>query len=187
MAMPRPAYDEARLRARYHVQIELAHATVGETPAHVPVIGRVRRIFRGDDCLRLGDEVHFSVAVCRPGDDLAPGGHQWMYVRHLERATYMEAFLDGTPPECQVARSQCFVIPALSNAPWKLVPTEEEVAVAWAAFRGQNLRRGAFTTKLRSASKWLRWLAAHFHQLPLVVAFLAKPRRRHGEAEKGTS
>jgi hypothetical protein len=107
----------------------------------------------------------------------------WLF----ERATYLEAFLEGTPPECQVARSQCFVIPALSNTPWKLVPTEEEVAASWAAFRGRNRRRGALATKLRSASKWLRWFAAHFHQLPLLVAFVAKPRRRHREAKNGTS
>jgi hypothetical protein len=110
-----------------------------------------------------------------------------MALRHFERATYMEAFLDGTPPACQVVRSQCFVIAALSNTPWKLVPTAEEVAAAWAAFQGRNLRRGAFTRKLRLASKWLTWLAAHVHQLPLLVAFVAKPRRRHREATKGRS
>ena len=95
MAMPGPAYDEARLRARYHVQVELAHAAVATTPAHVPVTGRVRRIFRRDDSLRLGDEVHFSVAVCRPGDRLAPGGDRWMDLWLFERATYMEAYLTG--------------------------------------------------------------------------------------------
>jgi hypothetical protein len=138
MALPDPAYDEARLRARYHVQVEVAHATIAQTPARVPVTGRVRRIFRTDGRLGLGDEVHFSVAVCRPGDCIAPGGDRWMYLWLFERTTYVEAFLDGTPPECQVARSQCFPIPALSDTPSVTVPTEAEIAASWAAFRGHR-------------------------------------------------
>lgn len=38
MVMPGPAYDEARLRARYHVQVELAQAGVVKTPARVLVV-----------------------------------------------------------------------------------------------------------------------------------------------------
>jgi hypothetical protein len=139
MVMPKPAYDEARLRARYHVQVELGQAGVGKTPAHVPIVGRVARVFRGDGLLRPGEEVHFSVAVCRPGDSLCPGGDLWMHLQDFETARYMEVFLDGTPPACKVARSQCFAIPAPSDTPSVPVPTEAEIAASWAAFRGRGM------------------------------------------------
>ena len=138
MALPGPAYVEARRQARYHVQVELAHAGVVKTPAHVPVTGHVRRIFRGDDRLGLGDEVHFKVAVCRPGDSLPPGAGPWRHLRDFEAAKYMEVFLDGTPPECQVVLGQCFVIAAPLDTPSMPAPTEEEVAAAWAAFDRQE-------------------------------------------------
>jgi hypothetical protein len=53
----------------------------------------------------------------------------------FEKATYLEAFLDGIPPHCEVSRSQCFVIAPLSNSPQVAVPTEEELAAEWATFR----------------------------------------------------
>jgi hypothetical protein len=56
-----------------------------------------------------------------------------MRYEDFQNATYLEVFLDGTPPHCDVARSQRFVIPTLSDAPQVAVPTEEELAAAWAA------------------------------------------------------
>jgi hypothetical protein len=58
-----------------------------------------------------------------------------MNLADFKAARYMEAFLDGTPPECQLACSQSFVIAALSDTPSIPVPTEEEVTAAWVAFR----------------------------------------------------
>jgi hypothetical protein len=137
MVMPPAAYDQARLEARYHVQVELAATPpVEKTPAHVPVVGRVRRIFRGDDALRLADEVRFAVAVCRPGDLIPCGGDFWMYLPQFEGASLMEVFLNGTPPECRVASSQISVIEALTDTPCMRVPTERDVAAAWAALHG---------------------------------------------------
>jgi hypothetical protein len=92
-------------------------APVGKTPAHVPVAGRVRRIFRGDEGLRLADEVLFSVAVCRPRDRIPCGGGLWMQLADFEGARYLEVFLEGTPPRCQVVCSQAVVIEAPSDAP----------------------------------------------------------------------
>ena len=141
MAMPAPAYLERRLRARYHVQVELAYTPVTDTPTYAPVAGCVRRVFRGDERLGLGDEVHFSVAVRRPEDSIRPGGDLWMDLRAFEAAKYMEVFLNGTPPDCELADYRSFVIAGPSDAPCVPVPTEEEVATAWAEFHGRGKRR----------------------------------------------
>ena len=70
MVMPGDVYTEARLRARFHVQVELDHTVVDRTPGRVPVLGRVVRVFRGD-------EVRFSVPVCRDDDEIPPAGDLW--------------------------------------------------------------------------------------------------------------
>src|SRR5262249_8042018 len=93
--------------------------------AHVPVTGRVRRIFRGDARLGLGDEIHFTVAVLRPGDQPAAGGHSWLNLRDFEAAKCMEVFPNGTPRECAVADLRSLVIASPSDNTWVPLPTEE--------------------------------------------------------------
>lgn len=135
MVMPMPAYLEARLQARYHVQVELNRTpAIGQTPAYVPISGWVRRSFCRDGMLKLGDIVRFQVAVCRPGDPLPCGGELWMDVQDLAPARYLEVFLDGVPPECRVAGSGRCVIEKLTDAPCAPAPTAEEIAAAWKRF-----------------------------------------------------
>ncbi len=137
--MPGPAYTESRLRAKYHVQVEIERRDIDQTPACVPVSCRVHRIFRGDALLTVGDTVRFSVAVFREYDDIPAGGDRWMHYDVFEQATYLEVFLDGTPPDCKVARSQRYPITRLSDTPQIAVPTEEELAAEWEEFHSAHL------------------------------------------------
>jgi len=143
--MPSPAYTEAKLRARYHVQVEVEEREeVDSTPAHPAVSGRVRHVFRGDD-LRFGDVVRFSVAVVRKSevDKIPAGGLLWMTYSAFQNTTYFEVFLDGEPPECHVVRSQVFSIECLSERPQIPAPTKKEVNAEWAEWKRKALRSSA--------------------------------------------
>lgn len=132
--MPPPRYTEELLRAKYHVQVEIEdRGEVDQTPAHIPVRCRVRRVFRGHD-LHAGDVVQFSVAVCRAVSELFPGGETWMRNSDFQRAKYFEGFLYGTPPNCEVALSRIFIIRGISHWPRIAVPTEKELDAAWRYF-----------------------------------------------------
>ena len=49
MAMPYVAHLHARVRARFHVQVELTGVPSDfQTPAKIPVSGLIVRVFRGD-------------------------------------------------------------------------------------------------------------------------------------------
>ena len=135
MVMPLPAYLETLFRARYHVQMELEQPRViGQTPAYVAVSGWVGRVFRGDGAIQPGDLVRFRVAVCRPGDSIPVGGQLWVPLENFAPARYLEVFLNGVPPECEVAGSGYRVIEKFTHAPCVAAPTDEEVTAAWKRF-----------------------------------------------------
>lgn len=127
MALPSVLYEEARLRARYHLQVEVGRLSVAKTPAEISVQSEVRRIFRGDEDLLCGDEVHFTVWVFSEGDELPCGGVLWMRREEVEAAKFFEVFLDGNPPDCTVARCQISSIRELSDTPQLRVPSEQEI------------------------------------------------------------
>jgi len=130
-----PAYTEARLRARFHVQVEYEAPRIVTTPTYVTVCGRVKSVFRGDNVLYAGDVIQFQVAVYSDGDLLPPSGTLWMNRRGIVKGRFLEAFLNGNPPTCTVAASQSKLISELSSSPQMDVPTEEQVAAEWTAFR----------------------------------------------------
>lgn len=136
--MPPPAYPEARLRALYHLQVEVTEAPNPEqTPAPVGVQSVVRRVFRTDGHISVGDAVCFDVWVSGEGDsilDLPLGPLIVMSLRALRNSMYLEVFLNGTPPQCHLAADQCASIYELLDTPHMRVPTEAEVAAAWDEF-----------------------------------------------------
>ena len=100
----------ARLLARFHVQIEVSFRE-GEikTPAEVPVTGKVVRVFRG--AIRVGDEITFSVHVMRPGDqDRMWCGPSFLEYETFMHASHIEAFLNGNPPNCELALDEYVVL-----------------------------------------------------------------------------
>ena len=89
MAVPHIGHLAARLRARCHAQVQVEHTSANpKTPAAVPVKGRVVRVFRSGGALKIGDEVEFSVHVCRPGDDIWPGPTFMRYETFYAGDTY---------------------------------------------------------------------------------------------------
>lgn len=116
--MPLETYFRARRLAPLHVQVD-----VTEVPRELPVLGAVRisarvaRIFRGRHLLRLGDEVSFEISVCKRMADIPTNGTWWIQAEALARAQFMEVFLEGTPPSCQVALWQSTIIDAPSARP----------------------------------------------------------------------
>jgi len=162
--MAPPTYTEALLRAKYHVQVEIeGREVVDKTPAHASVRCRVHHVFRGDD-LHVGDSVRFPVSVCREDDEIPAGGVSWSLLGAFQKARYLEAFLDGNPPDCVVACSHTYFIGELSGKPKIAVPTEDEVAAEWLDF---NTRR-SLGTWLLAQGRPLRWLlklvrSRHYH------------------------
>jgi hypothetical protein len=118
MAMPWETYLSARRSARYHVQVELEGAPAGLPDlGDVTVEGRVVRVFRTDGRLQVGDRVRFAVSVCRAGAKVPAGGAWWKPAEELAAARFLEAFLDGTPPDCAVALWQSQIVGAPSDVP----------------------------------------------------------------------
>jgi hypothetical protein len=104
MAIPYVAELHARLRARFHVQLELTYLpSEFQTPTAITVEGFVIHVFRGGSSLSLGDKLTFDVNVCRRGDLIPPFGPTYQLYDKFLRARYVETFLNGTPPRCGVA------------------------------------------------------------------------------------
>lgn len=110
MAVPWTGRVRARLAARLHVQIRLATIpAVERTPTSVPIVGHVVRVFRGGPAVRVGDEVRFPLFVGRWDDEPMPGLTPMSY-ESLVKATHLEAYLNGSPPACELALNECIVI-----------------------------------------------------------------------------
>ncbi|MBM4068160.1 MAG: hypothetical protein FJ271_04355 [Planctomycetes bacterium] len=108
----------ARHEATYHVTVEVSSAALlGRTPGLVRVEGRVVELFRTDGRLRVGDPVTFVEAVTRPGDEIPCGGTRWKGCDEVLAAGFIEAFLDGEPPDCAVALWQSEVVPSPTAVP----------------------------------------------------------------------
>jgi hypothetical protein len=99
-----------------------------EKTGMVPVAGRVVAVFRGDGKLNSGDEVRFSAAVYRNPNEIPPGGWSWISKDAFSNAEYLEVFLNGEPPNCEVADYQVLVIDTPTQSPRAHVPTEDELA-----------------------------------------------------------
>jgi len=79
------------------------------------VQGRAIRVFRTDGRLAVGGEVAFRLCVCQPGEE--PTGEAYIHCDDLMRATYIEAYLWGIPPELEIAAQEFGVIDEPSEHP----------------------------------------------------------------------
>ena len=139
---------EGRLRWRrtapFHVQLELDQVWDPERASgEIPVNGLVVRVFRADGRLDVGDHIEFPLYVCHKGDE--PTGPAFIYADALARAVYMEAYLAGTPPKCELVAYEFCVLDAPSDrpvmTPTKLEETEAGMAALYKADRPMLKRR----------------------------------------------
>lgn len=113
-----------RKTAPFHVQIQLEKEEVA-VPATNDVRGRVVRIFRGDGRLQPGDLVTFKIYVCRPGGE--PTGPAFIYEKALAAANYLEAYLNGNPPNYELAAYELEIVEAPTDEPKMNVAQLEEL------------------------------------------------------------
>ena|SRR5688572_16088346 len=89
----------ARREAPFHIQMAVEARSVVRGEAQIA--GKVVRVFRTDGRLEEGDGITWAIWVCRPGDE--PTGPAYIYDDDLARASFIEAYLRGTPPACDLA------------------------------------------------------------------------------------
>ena len=133
MALPPSAYLDARLHATYHLQVEIDLTPVPEPtpyPDWLMFQWRVRRVFRGHDRLKEGDFVRFGLKVYRTGQP-APAEGGRVRLADVAAIRYVEAYLDGTPPDLRIKASQFRPIGDCSDAPQMDVSTEPEIESVW--------------------------------------------------------
>jgi hypothetical protein len=100
-------YTRARAEAAHHVQFEISAREGGR------VTGRVVRVFRGP--LRKGARLTLHLSVRDPSAPVIVGGTVWTDPQALAGARYLEAFLDGDPPD--IVMNQVKIIEAPTEAP----------------------------------------------------------------------
>jgi hypothetical protein len=110
-----------RKTAPYHLQLELDQKAIQLELAKEyqhwdgsRIECRVVRLFRSNKGLTIDDRVSFRIFVCEPG--LEPTGPAYIYKKDLVQTTFMEAYLHGEPPECQLA---AYEFEILKNGPTK--------------------------------------------------------------------
>ena len=124
---------DARIDARYHVQVELIHRYTNENLDTLDyqkqiIPGLVVNIFRGDNKLGVGDEIRFSVNICLKNAMLQIGDCATYLIKEdLDEASYLELFLDEVPPKYSICRytvpwSQYFITDAPTANPVIDVP-----------------------------------------------------------------
>jgi hypothetical protein len=117
MAVPYICHLAARLHARFHVQVELIRSGAApQTPAAIPTKARVVRVFRGNGAINVGDEIMFSVHVAGRNGEVWEDFCFLPYETYIQ-ATYMEVFLNGEPPRCEVAQDECIPLVSSTRTP----------------------------------------------------------------------
>ncbi len=90
-------------------------------PGKARVVASVVRMFRGDGTLAIGDTVTFDLSVLQRMDQMPTSGECWTLADRVSAEKVMEAFLDGDPPECELALWQSLLIDSESAEPRMLL------------------------------------------------------------------
>jgi hypothetical protein len=134
--LPPHAYEQARVNATDHVQVEVLHVehpvpdaeNGGGAFGACRVDGRVARVFRGR--LRPGEAVSFDVSCSTPGARIPVGGTIWTHMDALDGARVLEGFFNRAGARIEVARDQIYIVPAVRAAPYCAPPGGEFVIPA---------------------------------------------------------
>jgi hypothetical protein len=136
---------DARSVAPFHVQLELLNRP--ETPLgygkDIVLRGTIVRLFRGAPLLSLGSELSFHIWLGDPDEEEAIGSPPFVIYEDLIRLPYVETYLTGQPPKCEIVCYEFQFIPAPSDAPY--LPTDSSDPELYEEqILGHNLR-------------WKRW------------------------------
>jgi hypothetical protein len=146
---------EWRMKAPFHVQLELGErAELSKMPGETLVPGRAVRVFRTDGRLQNGDRIAFTLWVCEPGDE--PTGPAFIYQDAFVQAKYLEAYLCGSPPNCQLAAYEFAVLPFPTDEP---TLTVEELQRSVAELQASIASR---TTTAKDRPDVKRWWSGIF-------------------------
>ena len=116
MSIPIEGRLKWRQTAPFHIQLELTNnQNMPFKLGEVRVQGQVVSVFRTDGRLTDGDQIVFKLWVCREGDE--PTGPAYVYYDDFMHMVYMEAYLYGNPPECELAAYEFCPISAPSDEP----------------------------------------------------------------------
>jgi hypothetical protein len=138
-----------RCTAPFHVQLELEKVRNGEqVSGQKQFRGRVVRVFRTDSRLTIGDDIEFPLWVCQKGDE--PTGPAYIYDDDLAGAAFMEAYLYGTPPSCELAAYEFGVISAPTDQP-TMSPADLEKLL------DQDREKVATPERVGTAKWWQFW------------------------------
>lgn len=114
--MPPEEYRKARASAQFHVQLSVSKVT---RPARFPgpcsVEGKVVTVFRG--ALAAGMPMRLDVSCKRDADRAPPGGEFWTRWEELERARFLEAYVNRGGEGYAIAAWQSAIIGAPGAKP----------------------------------------------------------------------
>jgi hypothetical protein len=112
-------YRKARAEAPYHVQIAITKVEAPRTGAGTCAVeGQVLEIFKNATGKLAKDQIIGFTVSCHRKDEKVPiGGMLWLDTDALEKADYMEVYLNDAPGGLDVALWNYKLIPKLSDAP----------------------------------------------------------------------
>jgi hypothetical protein len=123
MALHPETYKQARKKALLHIQIEIdpIQESVEEFDDRFPISGKIIRIFRGSQICQLGEFINFEIAVwdlrVNPLARVPASGILWLNYSGLLERKYLEVYLNGKPPNFNVALFQYESIDAPTEHP----------------------------------------------------------------------
>ena len=118
--LPPSAYQEARVTALYHLQLQIVDVTApAKGPGVCQVRGTLVRIFRDrKKALKLKQALTLPVDCRRPGDEIPDGPVIWKTVAELQKGKVLEAFVNPDGKRgVTIARWQSEVLEKASDKP----------------------------------------------------------------------
>lgn len=117
--MPPEVYRKARAEAAYHVQLAITKVDAPrQGPGGCLVEGQVLKVFKDTGGRIAPDQIiSFPVACYRRGDSVPIGGTLWLDTDQLEKADYMEVYLNADGEGFAPALWNYRLIPKPSDTP----------------------------------------------------------------------
>jgi hypothetical protein len=112
-------YRKARAEAQYHVQIDITKVEAPRVGSGTCAVeGQVLEIFKdAADKLAKDQIIGFTVACHRKDEKIPVGGTLWLDTDALEKADYMEVYLNDAADGLDVALWNYKLIPKISDTP----------------------------------------------------------------------